>query len=129
MPKITSSNTKNLFVKYALRIIISSLLSIFLFCSVFSFLLLKLDIDLSALQYIGTAICIVSSFVISYVSTLGFKNNFLVLSLISVLPLLIFSVVNFCVSKSNAVFIIVKIAGIIICSVIVSLIKSGKKLR
>lgn len=128
MRKITSSgNTHGLLVKYAIKIVLSTLLSILLLSVICSFIVLKLDIDLNVLQYLGTGICIISAFLISFISTSGFKNNFLVLSMMSVLPLLVYTVVNFCVNKVSAVFIIVKLAGVILSALVVSLIRSSKK--
>ncbi len=130
MHKITSSgNTHSLLIKFAVKIVLSTVFSILLLNSVCSFIVLKLDIDLNVLQYLGAGICIVSSFLISFISTSEFKNNFLVLSMMSVLPLLVYTVVNFCVSRTGAVFIIVKLAGVILCALAVSLIRSGKKSR
>lgn len=130
MHKITSSgNTHTLLIKFAVKIVLSTVFSILLLNSVCSFIVLKLDIDLNLLPYLGTGICIVSSFLISFISTSEFKNNFLVLSMMSVLPLLVYTVVNFCVSRTGTVFIIVKLAGVIVCALAVSLIRSGKKSR
>ncbi len=130
MRKITSSgNTRALLIKFAVKIALSSAFSILILSTVCSFIVLKLDIDLSVLEYIGTGICIISSFFISFVSTSDFKNNFLVLSLISVMPILIYTVVNFCINKTGTVFIIIKLAGILLCALAVSLMRSSKKSR
>lgn len=129
MPKITTNNAGGLLVKYAVKIILSSLLSILVLNAFCSFIVLKFDIDLVSLQYLGTVICIISSLIISFISLSGFKNNYLVLSMISVLPLLIYTIVNFCIHRTDTVFIIIKIAGIIICAFVVSIFKSGKKSR
>ncbi|MCH5321759.1 MAG: hypothetical protein J1E36_08330 [Eubacterium sp.] len=130
MRKITSSgNTHGLLVKYAIKIVLSTLLSILLLSVICSFIVLKLDIDMSVLQYLGTGICIICGFLISFISTSGFKNNFLVLSMMSILPLLVYTVVNFCVNKPSAVFIIVKLVGVILSALVVSLMRSSKKSR
>lgn len=129
MPKITTGETKGLLIKYIIKIIISSVVSIVLLNSICSFVILKLDVDLNVLQYVGTAICIASSIIITFISTSGFKNNFLMLSIISVMPLLIYTVVNFCVNKTGAIFILIKVCSILVCAFAVSLIKSSKKSR
>ncbi|MDE6767426.1 MAG: hypothetical protein K2J35_04450 [Eubacterium sp.] len=129
MPKITTNNAGGLLVKYAVKIVISSVLSILVLNSLCSFVVLKFDIDLAVLQYAGTAICVISALIITFISLSGFKNNFLILSMISVLPLLIYTIVNFCINKTDAVFIIIKIAGIVICAFVVSILKSSKKSR
>ena len=129
MPKITSSNTKSLFVSYIVKIIISSVISIFVLATVFSFITLKLDLDLKALEYFSVAICALSSVIISYVSISGFKNNFLLLSLLSVFPLAVFSI-NFCVSgQGSFAFELVKIAVIFVFAMCVAIFKSSRKSR
>ncbi|MDE5984727.1 MAG: hypothetical protein K2H13_05685, partial [Eubacterium sp.] len=102
MPKITTNNAGGLLVKYAVKIVISSVLSILVLNSLCSFVVLKFDIDLAVLQYAGTAICVISALIITFISLSGFKNNFLILSMISVLPLLIYTIVNFCINKTDA---------------------------
>lgn len=130
MPKITSSNTKNLFISYLLKIILSSVVTVFLFSSLFSFITLKLDLDLKVLEYFAVAICSISAIIISYISISGFKNNFLILSVISVMPLSIFSIINFCVNgQGSFAFEIVKIAVIFVFAMCVAIFKSSRKQR
>lgn len=130
MPKITASNTKGLFITYLARIILSTVLSLFIFSSIFSFVTLKFDLDLKVLEYFAVAICTLSSIIISYVSISGFKNNFLILSVISVMPLVIFSIINFCVNKEGGfAFEIVKVAVIFVFSICVAVFKSTRKSR
>lgn len=129
MPKINAGNAKGLLVKFAVKIIASTVFSIIILNSLCSFIILKLDLDLNILPYVGTAVCITCAVIISFISTTGFKNNFLMLSMISVLPLLIFTVINFCINKTGAVFIVVRIIGILIGAFAVSVIKSSKKSR
>lgn len=129
MPKITAGETKGLLIKYVIKIAVSTVLSIVVLNMLCSFIILKLDLDLSILQYAGTGICIASSIIVAFVSTSGFKNNFLMLSIISVMPLLVYTVVNFCVNKTGTVFIIIRVCAILVCAFAVSLIKSSKKSR
>lgn len=129
MPKITSSNTKPLFIKYAVKIILSTVLSVFLLSCLASLFVLKLDISLDILDYTGAVITVISSAVIVLVSLTVFKNNYLILSLISVLPLFIFTLINSLVNKNVFILVLIKMLGIILSAVIIALIKSGKKSR
>lgn len=130
MPKITTSNTKGLFIAYLIKIILSTVISLFIFSSIFSFVTLKLDLDLKVIEYFSVAICAISSLIISYISISGFKNNYLILSVISVMPLVIFSIINFCVNKQGGfAFEIVKIAVIFVFSICVAVFKSTRKTR
>lgn len=116
-------------VKYVVRIVLGTALSIFVLTAAISYIVLKLDIDLSVLKYVGVAVCIISAVIISFISTSGFKNNYLALSAISVLPLIAFCVINGCVNKSSALLILIKVVGIIAAAFVVSIIRSGRRAR
>lgn len=127
MPKISATNSKGLFLIYFVKIIISSIISILLFSILSSVVILKLDLDLSVSNYISIAICLLTAMIISLVSTSGFKNNFLLLSVISVVPFAIFVFINFLISSGSSVYFIIKLALIFAAAVVMSLIKSAKK--
>lgn len=129
MPKISASNIKGLLINFIIKIALTTVLSILVQSLLFSFIALEFDIDLSFLKYFGVVITILSSIIISYVSTIGFKNNVMLLSVISVIPLLLLSIINFAVNNGSTTAILIKILGIILCSILVSVIKVSKKLR
>lgn len=127
MPKISATNSKELFLTYFIKIAISSIVSVLLFNLVSSAIVLKLDLDLSVSGYISIAVCLLSSIIISFVSISGFKNNFLLLSVISVVPFAVFVFINFLVNKSNSIYFIIKLALIFVSAIIIALIKSSRK--
>lgn len=127
MPKISATNSKELFFTYFIKIAISSIVSVLLFNMVSSAIVLKLDLDLSVSGYISIAVCLLSSIIISFVSISGFKNNFLLLSVISVVPFAVFVFINFLVNKSNSIYFIIKLALIFVSAIIIALIKSSRK--
>lgn len=127
MPKISATNSKELFLTYFIKIVISSIVSVLLFNLVSSAIVLKLDLDLSVAGYISIAVCLLSSIIISFVSISGFKNNFLLLSVISVVPFAVFVFINFLVNKSNSIYFIIKLVLIFISAIIIALIKSSRK--
>jgi len=129
MPKISTSNANSIIIKYIVKIVVSTVLSVFLLSSLFSFIILKLDLDLKLCEYFSVAVCIISGFVISYISTGGFKNNLLLLSIISVFPLLIFVIINYCINSGNIAVIAIKILSILITSFMAAIIKSKRKTR
>lgn len=129
MPKINVGNSKSLLVKYVVRIVLGTVLSIFVLTAAISYIVLKLDINLNVLKYVGIAVSILSALIISFISTSGFKNNFLALCAISVMPLIAFCVINGCVNKSSALFILIKVLGIIAAAFVVSIIRSGRRAR
>lgn len=127
MPKISATNSKGLFLTYFIKIVISSTASVMLFNSISSAIILKLDLDLSVAGYVSIAVCLLSSIIISIISISGFKNNFLLLSVISVVPFSVFVFINFLVNKSNSIYFIIKLALIFAVAIIVALIKSSRK--
>ena len=110
-----------------IKIVISSIASVMLFNSISSAIILKLDLDLSVAGYVSIAVCLLSSIIISIISISGFKNNFLLLSVISVVPFALFVFINFLVNKSNSIYFIIKLALIFAVAIIVALIKSSRK--
>ena len=127
MPKISATSSKGLFLTYFIKIVISSIASVMLFNSISSAIILKLDLDLSVAGYVSIAVCLLSSIIISIISISGFKNNFLLLSVISVVPFALFVFINFLVNKSNSIYFIIKLALIFAVAIIVALIKSSSK--
>lgn len=127
MPKISATNSKGLFITYFIKIAISSIASVLLFNTISSVIVLKLDLDLSAAGYVSIGISFLSSIIISLVSISGFKNNLLLLSVISVAPFVIFIFINFLVNKSNSIYFIIKLVLIFISAIIIALIKSSRK--
>lgn len=127
MPKISATNSKGLFLTYFIKIVISSIASVLLFSSISSAVILKFDLDLSAAGYVSIAISLLSAIIISLVSISGFKNNFLLLSVISVAPFAVFMFINFLINKSSSVNFIIKLVLIFVSAIIVALIKSSRK--
>ena len=127
MPKISATSSKGLFLTYFIKIVISSIASVMLFNSISSAIILKLDLDLSVAGYVSIAVCLLSSIIISITSISGFKNNILLLSVISVVPFALFVFINFLVNKSNSIYFIIKLALIFAVAIIVALIKSSRK--
>lgn len=127
MPKISATNSKKLFITYALKIVTATIISVVVLNCIAAFIMLKLDLDLSVSKYVTTAIVIIASIIISAVSITGFKNNFLLMSVISVLPLAIYVFSDFLINSSGSLYLFIKLIGVFLCAVIVSFIKSAKK--
>lgn len=127
MPKISATNSKGLFIGYFLRVLLSTIISIVLFSLISSLILLKLDLDLSVCKYLSVVIVLISSVIIAIVCTIGFKNNFLLLSVISEIPFALFILINMLVNSTNSIFCIIKLAVIFASALIISLIRSAKK--
>lgn len=129
MPKINAGDTKKLLIKYLLKVIITSTVTITGLTAVFSLIIFKADIDLSAAEYFSVVAIVIASFIVSYFCISDFKNNLLIMSLISVMPLCIYSIINMCVFSNNSVITLIKIVLILVIALISSLIKSKRTMR
>lgn len=127
MPKISATNSKGLLTGYIVKIAISTVLSVLALNSIVSLLFLKLDIDLSAARYASVAICVISAVIVTVVSTTGFKNNFLLLSVVSVVPLAVFIFINFLINSTEPAVFAFKLIAVFASAVIISFIKSARK--
>lgn len=127
MPKISATDSKGLLAKYIIKIVCTSILSITLLSSITSFILLKLDLNLSSIGVISIVITIISAVIVSSISITQFKNNLLMLSCISVTPLAIFVFINYLVNDTGSIILIVKLIGIFIAAIVISFIKSARK--
>ncbi|MCD7872918.1 MAG: TIGR04086 family membrane protein [Clostridiales bacterium] len=131
MRKIKSSFDKNLFINYFIRIFLTSAISVLFFSFIFSFFIYKLDLDMSLIRYFTIIIVFISSILVSYISVKPFKNNGFILGMLSVVPLIVYSLINTAVNKESAVLFIIKLALGLITGGLLGLysIKKSKKIR
>ncbi len=114
MKKISFTASNSIIVKYVLKSLILSALCVILLTLCFSEFLFKLDLPTEGIKYITVVICFISSLVTSYFATSSFKNNGVLLGVISQIPLAVFIVVNFALHKNDVAFVLIKIAVIFV---------------
>lgn len=131
MHKITFSGSKGLLLNYIVRVILLTVISIGALSSAFSYISLKIDLDEKYFQYISVLVVSLSSIIISYFSVKPFKNNGLAMGAISVLPLIIYSLVNLICCNNSIVFFAVKLLLMLILGAVFGSysIKKRKKIR
>ena len=95
MPKISSLNVKSVIIKFIVKSLALTTTSIILISSVASFIIFKLDLDLSYCKYAGYLISALTSFIVPFICLKPFKNNILFLSFLSIIPLVLFTLANF----------------------------------
>lgn len=127
MPKISAIGSKGLLISYLLKILLSTAVSLIVLTAAASLIFLKLDIALSFGRYVSVGISALSALIISFVSIMGFKNNYMLLSVISASPLAVIIFVNFLVNDGNSTIVIIKLIVVFVCAVTAALIKSAKK--
>ncbi len=131
MSKVNLIGSKTLFIKFVIKVIILSIADILLFSSIFSFILLKLDLNIELSKYLSIFIIALSSIIVSYFSVYSFSNNGAVLGIISVLPLIIYSLINCLVFNNDWLIFAVKLAAAVILGAFFGnySIKKRKKFR
>lgn len=127
MSKISVTKTKGVFGKYFIKLISSTIISVALLSLAFSFIFFKLDIDLGYLKYAAGFIAFSSSFIIALFCLTDFKNNLIIISIISQIPLLLFELFNFIRHGTDLKFYLINTALVITGALTAAIIKSLKK--
>lgn len=126
MKKISSSSANGLLIKFILKSVFLTLISVLLFSLLFSFAVSKLDLDLKYLIYFSYAVNAFAAVIISYLSVKSFKNNGFVMGLLSAVPLIIYSLINLIVNGNNIVHFLIKIGVVLLISGIFGLLSTKK---
>lgn len=131
MKKLSTNNADNLILKFCVKVIISSVISILLFSYIAGKIVFVLDLDLELSKYISVAICVLCASVISFVSVNGFKNNGILLGLISEMPLVFYSLVNLIFNGNYVLFFIIKTVLIILFGMLIGelTVRKNKKIK
>ena len=129
MPKISSTNNSAFFTKFAVKVILSTVLSLLLFNALAAFLFLITDFSLEYVKYCELIICSLSAFITSYVSITGLKQNYILISLFSALPLIFYSLINTIINRNDVRVFIMKIILIVLFSLLSAIIKTFGKRR
>lgn len=129
--KVNMIGSKSVFIKYIVKIILLSAISILSISSILSLILLKLDLSLDFAVYCSVIVTSFSSILISYFSVSSFSNNGAVLGILSIVPLLIYSLINTLIYTNDWIILLIKIVLMIIISAVFGnlSIKKRKKIR
>lgn len=127
MPKISSLNAKSVIIKFISKSLILTVASIILMSGAFSFIILKLDLDLSYCKYAGYLICALTSFIVPFICLKPFKKNILFLSFASIIPSVLFSLVNFIFFSKEFVQLFISLAIIIAVAFVMGVMSAGKR--
>ena len=131
MKKISSSGATGLLIKFIIKAVILTAISVMFFSWLFSFIIFKLVLDIKYLEYASYAVNILSSVIISYISVKSFKNNGFVMGMLSAVPLIIFSFINLIVNGNNIVHFLVKLLAVLLISGVFGYLsaKKSKKIK
>lgn len=131
MKKISSSGAIGLLIKFTVKAVILTAISVMFFSWLFSFIIFKLDFDIKYLEYASYAVNILSAVIISYISVKSFKNNGFVMGMFSAVPLIVFSFINLIVNGNNIIHFLVKLLAVLLISGVFGYLsaKKSKKIK
>jgi len=112
------NKSDRLIVKYTLKSVITTVISILLLTYIFSFVILKLDLSTENAGVLSIIIFALSSVLISSISVSGLKNNGVFMGIISQIPLILYSAFNLIFNENTIVLFLIKL---VICVLISSL--------
>ncbi|MBR7061169.1 MAG: TIGR04086 family membrane protein [Eubacterium sp.] len=108
MKKIKSSKTDKLLIKYGVKVVLSTALSLLIFVYAFSQLVYKLDLELEINNILSIITVFLCSAVIAFASVYSIKNNGALMGMISEIPLLVFCLFNVIVFENSFILFLVK---------------------
>ncbi len=131
MKKLSTNNVDNLILKFCVKVIISSVISILLFSYIAGKIVFMLDLDLELSKYISVVICVLCASVISFVSVSGFKNNGVLLGLISQIPLVFYSLINLIFNGNYVLFFVIKTILVVLFGMLIGelTVRKSKKIK
>lgn len=127
MKKISSSGANGLLIKFIIKTILITIISVSIFSLLISFAFSKLDLDLKYLEYASYAADILSAIIVSYLCTKSFKNNGFIMGMLSSVPLIIYSFINLIMNGNNIIHFLIKLALVLLLSGIFGYISTKKQ--
>ncbi len=131
MKKIKSVKSNQLLLKFIVKCVISTVVSLLAFTYLFTMIVYKLDLDLENMQVFSLFICALCAITVSFISTTGLKNNGWLMGVISVLPLILYSLFNVIFNDTSLVLFAVKAVIILLAAALTGLlsVKHSKKFK
>lgn len=131
MKKFTVIKADRLLLWYAIRSLLLSLFCIVVFSLITGEIMLKTDIQLESSKYLSVVICAISAFIVAFCSCKGFKSRGGVLGIISVLPIILYSLFNLMFKNNILIFFLIKLLLVIVIGAIAGnmRIRSNRKFK
>ena len=127
MKKIDKSD--KLIISIILRVLLSTVFSVLVISIILSLIVSKFDLPLELTDYLTVIITSLSAVTISFISTIGIKNNGLMIGLISQIPLIICSLANAIIFDNPVLIFIVKLFIVLIIGAITGYLRVNKNRR
>ena len=127
MKKIDKSD--KLIISIILRVLLSTVFSVLMFSIILSLIVSKFDLPLELTDYLTVIITSLSAVTISFISTIGIKNNGLKIGLISQIPLIIYSFANTIIFYNAIYLFLIKQIIVLIIGAVTGYLRVNKNRR
>ena len=129
MKNISSSNTNKLLIKYVIKVIASTLISVLCVSFLFSEALFRLDLNLETGNVFSIFTVLICSAIISYISVLSLKNNGAVMGIISVLPLMFYCLINMIIYDNSFILFLIKLVVALLTGALFGILATKKSAK
>lgn len=123
MKSFTVVKTDKNILWYILRSILYSICTTALFGYIGAKLMYAFDIKLDSAKYITVLICVISAAVVSFMSCKGWKSRGVLLGIISVMPLVLYSLFNLLFKNNTVSLFFIKLVLIVLVAGIVGMLR------
>lgn len=131
MKKYSTKATNKILISFAVKSIVSTIISILCFTFLSSEIIYKLDLDLNKISFVSFIIVGISSAIISIVSVYSIKNSGAIFGLLSEIPLMFYMLINAIFNNNGWLFFGIKLLCValigVLCGIIVC--EKSKKIR
>ena len=127
MKKIDKSD--KLIILIILRVLLSTVFSVLIFSIILSLIVSKFDLPLELTDYLTVIITSLSAVTISFISTIGIKNNGLMIGVISQIPLIIYSFANTIIFDNAVYLFLIKLIIVLIIGAVTGYLRVNKNRR
>lgn len=131
MKNLHTNNTSKILYIFIIKSLITSILSVVLFSFISAEIVYKLDLDLNSCNSISIIILTICSFLISFISVYGIKNNGALFGILSQIPVLFYMIINLIFHDSSILLFFIKLTIIILVGCLSGILscKQSRKIR
>lgn len=114
MKKIVSDKACKLLLLLIVKVLVISVLAVIFYSFLFSEIIYRLDLSLDNAGIASMMIAALAGITISFLSCFKMKNNGLLMGLLSVVPLLFYTLINVIFHEANVTYFFIKLVIILL---------------
>ena len=126
MKKVSSKSADRVIILFIIKVLLSTVASLLLFSFLFSEIIYRLDLSLDSAKVFSLIICGLTSVFVSLISVYGNKNKGAILGVLSVIPLLLYTLFNLIFNDTNIILFLIKVVLIVLCGALTGFLISNK---